>query len=272
MSAESPMSMQPPPEVNDAQPNSARMYDFLLGGSANFAVDREAVADMQRVFPDAAHYAGCNRAFLGRVVRYLCRIGIDQFLDLGSGVPTVGNVHEIALAENPAARVAYVDHEPVAVHHARRLLGAGEERVSVTQADLRDPDAVWNAPGVTGLLDLTRPVGLLAVGVLPFVLGGEARALMTEYHRRLAPGSYAAVSHLAQLGMTDEQLAAGLEVMRRTPTPEEPRTVDEVREVLAAYALVEPGIVPVPTWHPESSPSEDEVQRSNCIGGIGRRA
>lgn len=269
MSDGHPMSLQPPEGVNADQPNSARMYDFLLGGSANFAVDRAAVADMQRIFPDAAHYARSNRAFLGRVVRYLCDQGIDQFLDLGSGVPTVGNVHEIAHRHDPTARIAYVDHEPVAVHHARHLLGNGEDRVSVTEADLRDPDKVLAAPGVRDLLDFTRPVGLLAVGVLPFVLGDQARELMTDYGSRLASGSYAAVSHLAQLGMTDEQLEAGLEVMRRTPTPEQPRTVDEVRDILAAYTVVEPGIVPVPTWHAEQPPTHDETQRSNCVGGVG---
>ncbi|NHD17762.1 MULTISPECIES: SAM-dependent methyltransferase [Actinopolyspora] len=273
MSNESAMSLQPPDdgvgEISDAQPNSARMYDYLLGGAANFAVDRDAIADMQAIFPPAPHYARSNRGFLTRVVRYLCQHGIDQFLDLGSGVPTVGNVHEIAHQHTEQARIAYVDHDPVAVRHARRLLDPTESRVTVTEADLRDPDTVLAAPGVAGLLDFSRPVAVLAVGVLPFVPGNEARSLMTRYRDHLVPGSYAAVSHLAQLSMSDEQLAAGLDVMRRTPTPEQARTVDEVRDILHGYHLLEPGIVPVPEWHPDTTPTQEESQRSNCVGGLG---
>ncbi|KAA5830709.1 hypothetical protein F1721_21940 [Saccharopolyspora hirsuta] len=264
--------MVPPEGVNVTKPNSARMYDFLLGGSHNFEVDRRAAEDMQQIFPDAAFYARSNRAFLGRVVRYLIDAGIEQFLDLGSGIPTVGNVHEIALERRPGARVAYVDHEPVAVRHARHVIGDDEDRVTITEADIRRPDEVLDAPGVRDLLDFSRPVAVLAVGVLPFVPGDEAAAVMAQYRDRTAPGSYAAVSHLSRIGMTEEQMAAGLEIMRRTPTPEQPRTPEEVRDLLPGYTIVEPGVVPVPQWRPDREPTEDEISRSNCYGAVGHRA
>jgi hypothetical protein len=262
---------RPSGRVNLQQPNSARMYDYLLGGSANFAVDRDAADEMQQIFPDSAHYCRCNRSFLGRVVRYLVQQGISQFLDLGSGIPTVGNVHEIAHERNPDARIAYVDHEPVAVQHARQLLGDEERRVTVNEVDIRDPEAVLNAPGVRELLDFSRPIGLLAVGILPFVLGDEAAAVMAYYRDRLPAGSYAAVSHVSRMSMTEEQIEAVMEIMKRTPTPEQHRTPEEIRALLDGYTLVEPGLVPVPRWRPGHEPTDDEVHRSNCYGAVGYR-
>ena len=126
--------------------NAARMYDYYLGGSANFDVDRQAVHDILLVMPEMQASARMNRRFLRRAVQFLLRCGVRQFLDLGSGVPTVGNVHEIALAVDPSCRVAYVDHDPVAVAHGRRLL-SGYEHVTVTEADIRDPQQVLSAPG-----------------------------------------------------------------------------------------------------------------------------
>ena len=262
-----------PPAPQLKAPNAARMYDYHLGGSANFAVDREAIDEILEWLPEGSHYARENRSFLVRAVRYLVNeVGIDQFLDLGSGVPTVGNVHETAQALNPAARVAYVDFEPVAVCHARQLLRQeGAERVTVTQADIREPESVLAAPGVAELLDFDRPVGVLAVGVLPFVPDGQAQQLMATYRDAAVAGSYAVVSHISRTCWTEEQMQRLMDVMSRTPTPERERTPEQIATLLPGFTAIEPGVVPVPRWRPESPPSEDVVHRSNCYGLVGYR-
>ncbi|GAA2362569.1 SAM-dependent methyltransferase [Saccharopolyspora halophila] len=251
------------------RPNSARMYDYYLGGSANFAVDREAAEAGLSAMPYARDYAVANRAFLRRAVAYLLEQGVGQFLDLGSGIPTVGNVHEIAHQQDPRARIAYVDHEPVAVAHAQALL-EGDELVSIDQADIRRPDEVLNAPGVARL-DFHRPVGVLAVAILPFVPDQqEATALTAAYRRACAPGSHLAVTHISQLAASSEQVAAAEEVMAQTPTPVRWRGPEEIAELLHGYELVEPGLVPTASWRPERAPTEDEVARANAYAAVGR--
>ncbi|HJP79088.1 MAG TPA: SAM-dependent methyltransferase [Pseudonocardiaceae bacterium] len=237
--------------VDVDRPNAARMYDYFLDGNTNLAVDRAAAEEALKVSPWARTYARANRAFLGRAVRYLTRQGIDQFLDLGSGIPTVGNVHEVAHQQNPAARVAYVDIEPVAVAHARRLL-ADFDNVSITQADIRDPATVLAEPGIAELLDFTRPVAILAVAILPFVIDDEEAAeVVAGYREACAPGSHLAISHISPLNVSDEQLAHAYEVMARTPTPVKWRTEAEILPLLAGYTLVEPGLVWTPKWRPD---------------------
>ena len=257
-------------EPNVDAPNSARMYDYHLGGSANFGVDRAAVDEILQWLPDGSHYARCNRAFLGRAVRHLVNEGIDQFLDLGSGVPTVGNVHEIAQKQNPNARVAYVDYELVAAQHARQLLAAeGAQRVTVSQVDIREPQTVLTAAGVAGLLDFTQPVAVLAVGVLPFIPDGEVKDLLAAYREAIISGSALVVSHISRIGWSQAQMDQLMEIMRRTPTPERERSPDAIRELMAGYTLTPPGLVPVPQWRPDMPPSTDDVSRSNCYGAVG---
>ena len=157
-----------PDEIDIERPSVARMYDYFLGGSHNFAADRELAERARQVFPDAPYVVRANRAFLRRAVTALSGLGVDQFLDLGSGIPTVGNVHEIAHAADPSAQVIYVDADPVAAAHATALL-QGERRVGVLHADLRDPQAIVSAAADSGRLDFSRPVAVLLVSVLPFV-------------------------------------------------------------------------------------------------------
>lgn len=261
------------PEVDAQRPNAARMYDYHLGGSANFAIDRDAIHEVLQHLPEGSHYARANRAFLRRVVRFLnTEQGIDQFLDLGSGIPTVGNVHEIAHRDDPNARVAYVDVEPVAVHHAKHLLGDSETRVTVTRADIRQPRTVLNADGVAGLLDFDRPIGLLAIGVLPFIPEDEeAREVLAAYRAALAPGSYCAISHISRTSWTEEQMNTLMEIMASTPTPERERTPKQIEALLDGYELLEPGAVPTPQWRPDREPDEDDVRWSNCYCAVGYR-
>ena len=158
-------------------PNAARMYDWYLGGAANFAVDREYAQRALDRFPHTARSAQANRSFLRRAVTWCVEQGIDQFLDLGSGIPTVGNVHAVARALDPAVRVVYVDHEPVAAAHGRDLL-AGTAGVAFAEADLCDPAAVLASPQVRETLDFRRPVAILLIAVLHFIADDEDPACL----------------------------------------------------------------------------------------------
>lgn len=260
------------PGVDHTRPNAARMYDYHLGGNANFQVDRDAVERGRAILPDATYYMQQNRAVLMRMVRYLVQdAGIDQFLDLGSGIPTRGNVHEVAHLHDPRARVAYVDFEPIAVAHARRILADTEAPVTITQADIREPDVVLNAPGVAGLLDFDRPIAVLAVGILPFLTDdADAADLMARYRRATAPGSYGAVTHISPLTWTWEQVTEALRILAETATPEVARTPEQIRALLPGYELVEPGLVPAARWRPEHEVSEQDALRSNCYAAVGR--
>ena len=251
------------------RPNSARMYDYFLGGAQNFAVDREAADQASVAFPHIQVGARVNRSFLGRAVTYLVQHGVDQFLDLGSGIPTVGNVHEIAHRHNPTVRVAYVDYEPVAVAHARRLL-ADNPLVTITQADIRRPDEVLAAPGVGDLIDFSRPVAVLAMAILHFLPDDDdPHGMLAAYRDACVAGSYLAISHGSQVTLSDQQIKEFLEAYARTPTPALFRSVEQIRPLLAGYELVPPGLVLLPQWHPDEPVSDADAAESNIYGGIG---
>ena len=238
-----------PAELDLDRPNAARMYDYYLGGSHNFAVDRELAGKVLEAWPDMPRAAQANRAFLRRAVRFLAAQGVRQFLDIGSGIPTVGNVHEVAQAVAPDARVVYVDTDPVAAAHSRAIL-AGDEQTATVQADGRDPATLLSHPTVTGLLDLHRPVGLLMVALLHFVLDeGDPRGILARYADRLAPGSWLVVSH----GSTDT--APGVAIMEKlyeqTSIPIQMRSRCELEALLAGVDLVEPGVEFLPAWRPD---------------------
>lgn len=240
-----------PEDIDITRPSVARVYDYALGGSHNFAADREFAEQVFAAMPDAPRTARENRVFLRRAVQYLCAAGIDQFLDLGSGIPTVGAVHEVAHAADPTARIVYVDHEPVAVAHTRRLL-ADDDRITVLSADLRDPAAVLAAPEVREHLDLRRPVAVLLVSVLHFVDDEDDPAgIVAAYTGALAGGSHVALSH----GTTDDRADADGAVAvyngTRSPGAMRARSHAEVRALLGGLTLVEPGLVRLPLWRPE---------------------
>ncbi|XP_021300483.1 uncharacterized protein LOC110428887 [Herrania umbratica] len=260
------------PSDPGSTPSIARIYDYVLGGSANFQVDREAAQVLLDAFPGERDYAWINRAFLRRAVTELCALGVDQFLDLGSGIPTVGNVHEIAHRVNPEARVAYVDIDPVAVHHARGLLD-GDPRVTATEADVRDPRSVLDAPGVRGLLDLDRPVAVLVVALLDILEVDDAGALVAAYRDACAPGSALVVTNGCQMAATDAELEAFRAVLARTPTPTMTmRSADEVAALFAGYTLLEPGVVPSAAWRPDVPVTAEQAAGSNSWGAVGLRA
>ena len=241
------------------RPNAARMYDYYLGGSHNFAVDREAAIRAIEAWPDMPRVMQANRAFLRRAVRYLAGQGVRQFLDIGSGIPTVGNVHEVARAAAPEARVLYVDTDPIAVTHSRAIL-ASDEYTAVVQADGREPEALLADGHLQGLFDLGQPVGLLMVALLHFVPDDQdPLGILARYRSLLAPGSYLVISHASTEGSPDR--APVQELYRWTPTPIQLRSRAEITRFFAGFELVEPGVVYLPEWRPEDPEDAEEDPR-----------
>ena len=192
-----------PDGTADERPSVARLYDFLLGGRHNYAADRELARRVLQAEPNARRLVAANRAFLRRAVRFMLDAGIDQFVDLGSGIPTQENVHEIARRTSPDSRVVYVDHDQDAVAHSRHIL-SGDPLASAINADLRDPAVVLAHPEVRRLIDFSQPVGVLMVAVLHFVSDDEDPAgVVAAYAGRLAPGSYLVISHATHEPLPD---------------------------------------------------------------------
>jgi SAM-dependent methyltransferase len=254
------------PALDPDVPNPARMYDYFLGGSHNFAADRTTAAQVEATVPWIIAAVRANRLFLNRAVRFCVDDGVDQFLDLGSGIPTVGHVHEVAQEAAPQARVAYVDVEPVTVASAAALL-AGNPRTSITAADMRDPDAVLDAPGVRDLLDLSRPVALLTVAVLHYLTDeDDPVGLVERYRRRLAPGSLHVLSH-PTADHDPSPVAGATRVYRTTATPMTVRPRHRIEEMLRGTELVAPGLVDATQWRPQDTAG---VQHRAWWAGIGR--
>ncbi|MBY8875846.1 SAM-dependent methyltransferase [Micromonospora sp. PLK6-60] len=260
-----------PDTIDIERPSVARMYDYYLGGSHNFAPDRAAARAMMTAVPDAPLMAQANRAFLRRVVQFLAESGVRQFLDIGSGIPTVGNVHEIAQRVAPDSRVVYVDVDPVAVAHSREILD-GNDRAAVIQEDLRRPEAILGHPEVTRLLDFSQPVAVMVVAVLHFIAPEDRPELILGRLRdALAPGSYLTLSQASDEGRggTGERAEAE-RVYRRTDSQLWIRGRAELVDLFAGFELVEPGVVWVPQWRPESPESAEDAERSVFMGGVGR--
>jgi len=260
----------------DETPSAARMYDYYLGGHHNFPADRAAAEAAMTIYPDLAPVARVNRAFLRRAVTLLAARGIDQFLDLGSGIPTVGNVHEVAQQSNPAARVVYVDNDPVAVTHSAALLG-DSPTVAVIEADARRPEMILEHPATRRLLDTSRPLALLMLTFLHFVTDdGEATRLAQQLRDALAPGSYLVISHgTSEVPFTvppaTEQRMKTL--YARTSNAVKPRSRAEIAAFFGDWPLVEPGLVYTSLWRPEGSDDLflDEPGRSGFFAGMARK-
>ncbi|GAA3458060.1 SAM-dependent methyltransferase [Saccharothrix longispora] len=263
-----------PQSVDVSVPSMARTYDFLLGGAHNFAVDRELAVHVERVMPDARSAARVNRAFLGRAVRYMTDQGIRQFLDIGSGIPTVANVHEVAQAEDPGCRVVYVDKDPIAVAHSELML-ADDDRATIVHADMRDPESVLGHPETRGLLDFDQPVGLLVLMMLHWVPDGDDPwALMARYRDALAPGSHLAITHVTADGQ-DERLAevTGLIQESRSADNLTERPHDQVVRLFGDFELVEPGVVGCAAWRPSRRGDMSDTPEMNMViyGGVARK-
>ncbi len=255
-------------------PNVARMYDYYLGGYHNFAVDRQAAEAVIATYPDFALAMRANRAFLHRAVRFLLSQGIDQFLDIGSGIPTVGNVHEVAQRVNPDARVLYVDSDPVAVAHSEHIL-AGAPNTAVLQADARWPERILGDQTTRRLLNFERPVAVLMLTVLHFVTDDvEALRTVRSLRDAMAPGSYLVLSHGTPEHDVPEAVKERVVGLYRTSnTPAKPRTATEVLRFFEGFDLVTPGLVYTPAWRAEgeSDPLRHQPGRSATYAAVGRK-
>jgi SAM-dependent methyltransferase len=255
-----------------AQANIARMYDYWLQGKDHFPADRAAADAVTEKFPEVAQIAQANRAFLVRAVRHVASQGITQFADLGAGLPTSPNTHEIAQQTAPDARVCYVDNDPVVLAHARAQL-ATDDRVSVVAGDIRNPATFLTAPALTGLIDPATPACVLLVSVLHFLTADESDAAVAAIKRWLPPGSYLVISAGTSTG-TDPELVRCLQEAYSDTAPVTGRTADEIAAWFDGFSLARPGLVDVWAWRPsgpQRSPRSAEP-RARFLAGVGRQA
>jgi SAM-dependent methyltransferase len=257
-------------EINTWVAHPARIYDYYLGGKDNFRADRETAEMALAATPSVREMARENRAFLRRSVEFLAReAGIGQFLDIGTGLPTQGNVHEVAQSINPEARVVYVDNDPIVLAHSRALLAA--PNTAVILGDLREPGAILQEPEVSKLIDFDRPMAILLVAVLHFIQDGDDPGAITARLRdAMAPGSYLVVSH----GTTDVQHARPeiadkvVRAYQRSSAPVRLRSRDEIAAFFGDFELVEPGLQQVQDWRPDGPVA---AVSGGIYGGVGRK-
>jgi hypothetical protein len=259
-----------PPGVDTTVAHPARVYDYWLGGHVNFPADREAAERVLAATPGLRLRVRANRAFLARVVRYLAGpAGIDQFLDIGTGIPSANNTHEVAQAVAPRSRIVYVDNDPIVHLHAQALLtGTSEGATDFVQADLRGPRRVLSSAART--LDLDRPVALMLLGVLHLIQDGEDPwGIVADLMERLPSGSYLAISHPA-IETNPGQREAQRRYNERVATPQTLRSGADVERFFAGLDMVEPGLVQVHAWRPDpgdTTPSDF----ASAHGGVARK-
>ncbi|GGY07048.1 SAM-dependent methyltransferase [Streptomyces djakartensis] len=263
-----------PRSIDISVPSVSRMYDYYLGGSHNFEVDREAARRAMGFMPGLPKIAQANRAFMRRAVRYAAGQGITQFLDIGSGIPTFGNVHEVAQAACPGARVVYVDHDPVAVAHSQAVL-EGDDDADIVAADLRKPQDILRSIQVERLIDLNRPVALLLVAILHFVEDeDDPYGAVAELGEALAPGSLLVLTHASYEGipLPPERAGGAVNVYKDNRNPLVMRTREEITRFFEGYDMVEPGLVAMPRWRPDTTPEDDDPYAFSGFAGVGRTA
>ena len=266
-----------PPGIDITKPNIARVYDAFLDGKDNFAADRAVVEYTLQIAPDAAAGAKANRAFLRRVVRYLAGpAGIGQFLDIGSGLPSQGNVHEVACEVSPAARVAYIDSDPVVLMHAQALL-AGTPSVRVITADVRRPAEILDSPQIGGFIDFSRPVGLLMLAILHHISDEEDPAgIVARFREAAAPGSYLAISSFRMPGPEHPQDAERTRAIQELFNAKLGtglwREHEEILQWFGDWELLEPSLVPLPEWRPDiSGQAARNTTYYGFVGGVARK-
>jgi hypothetical protein len=262
----------PPPEFNAGVAHPARVYDYWLGGKDHYAADRALGDALIAAVPSTKTGARANRAFLGRAVRYLVReAGIRQFLDIGTGIPTAGNVHEVAQAAAPESRVFYVDNDPVVLAHARALMTSHPAGATAfIQADLREPGKILADPALRATLDLGRPVALMLVAVLHFLSDADgARGIVAELVDALPSGSYLTISHLTA-DFDPGEAAAALAAGQGSGVTYVPRSRAEVTGFFAGLDLVDPGVVPLLAWHPDGGTPQDPYA-ARMYAAMGRK-
>ncbi len=267
-----------PPGVDATRPSPARMYDYMLGGTHNFQVDRDATEEFRAQLPDLEDAAWANRGFHGRAARWMAiEEGIGQFIDIGAGLPTQSNTHEVLHAINPDAKVVYVDNDPMVLVLARELL-TEDGTTAVIQADLRDPDAVLNHEEVRRLIDFRQPVGFLMTAVLQFV-GDDFGpwGIVDRYVAAMAPGSCLALSHITGDKVPPRSIATGVQIYTRATERAYPRSRAEIERFFAGLELVppvagaSPALCHVGIWGSEDPAAADTDGSRVFWCGVGRR-
>lgn len=241
--------------INTKIPHSARIYDYLLGGKDNFAADREAAEQLMRLSPGTREGVVAHRAFLRRAVRHLAAdVGVTQFLDIGTGIPTQGNTHEIAQLANPHAHVAYVDNDPIVLVHGRALLtGTSEGRTTVIEADLRQPKEILSHPQVQEVIDFDRPVAVVLAGVMHFITDDEdPYGLVEQYKAAVPSGSHLLLSHIT-LDFAPEVRDDFTKPYDKSTAPMVPRTLSDVVRFFDGWRVIDPGVVEVVRWRPDAN-------------------
>jgi hypothetical protein len=253
-----------------SEPNAARMYDHYLGGDNNFQVDREAAEHVLRIAPWIRPTALENRAFLGRAVRYLAQeAGIRQFVDIGTGLPTHGSVHEVAHAIDPETRVVYADHDPIVLGQSRAML-ARIDNATIIRGDLRQPQTIISNSDLAALIDWGQPLALLLIAVTHFITDEDGPAdILDQFRQVMTPGSYIAITHIHHDG-DEDAVQQILDIYRGSSVPLVIRTQGEIAELFAGFDLIEPGLVPLSEWRPD--PRSYPAGEVWGLGGIGRKA
>jgi hypothetical protein len=249
----------------------ARVYDYLLGGKDNFAADREAAEQAMRINPDIVSTVRANRAFLVRTTSYLVgQAGIRQFLDIGTGMPTNRNIHEVAQSIAPESRIVYVDHDPIVLTHARALLSSDPQGATdYLEADLREPGKILAEAAHT--LDFSRPVAIMLIAILHLILDrDDPYDLVSRLVSAAAPGSYVVISHAASDIDTGAMISMTNRLNELMAQQSVPRTHREVAAFFAGLDLIEPGLVRIPEWRPASV--SDSAVRAQMWGAVGRRS
>ena len=258
-----------PPDIDTTVPSVARVYDAILGGKDNFAVDRVVAEAAMRAMSDGGNGARLNRAALGRAVRFMAGRGVTQFLDLGSGLPTVQNTHEIAQGVNPGARVVYVDNDPSVSAHGQGLL-TGDDSTVVVQADVRSPGELLALPAIAGFLDFSQPIGLILNAVIHHLNDDEdPHGIVARYREALAPGSYLQLTHFCD---ESPEARANSEVLTRSLGRGQVRSRAEIASFFDGLSLVPPGLVFLPWWRPvgpvDSPPPPGSML---MLAGVGKK-
>jgi hypothetical protein len=253
-------------------PSTARMYDYYLGGKDNYPADREAAEEVMAMMPPEAIRTAArqNRMFLGRAVRYLARQGIRQFLDIGTGLPTMGNVHEVAQEAAPGCSVVYVDHDPVVLAHGRDML-TGTRRTTIIGGDLRQPEALLADHELRDQLDLTQPVAVLLIAVLHFIQDQEdPGGIIGRLMGALVPGSYLVISHAT--ADSHRELDQAIQVYDSATSSMHNRPRVHVQALFTGLDLIDPGVVWLPQWHPDPGTGlAEDPGRSLCWCGAARK-
>jgi hypothetical protein len=260
--------------IDPTQPHPARRYNYWLGGKDNFAADRASGDELQRHFPKVRDGAIANRALLQRATRFLAEeAGIRQFLDIGTGLPTADNTHEVAQRHAPSSRIVYVDNDPLVMVHARALLNSSPEgRTAYIEADLNDPEAILTHPVLHETLDLKQPVGLMLIAVLHFIHGhGAAQPIVGRLLDALPPGSYLVATHATSDFGTPEQQALYQQLIAQGRSDVWTRPRDEFAALFDGLDVLAPGVVPASEWRPEPDAAIPDRSDINIWTAVGRK-